>query len=36
MIVLQSHGTWKQLKMKYLKRHLVSALFFEVKAGVEL
>ena len=36
MIVLKSHGTWKQLKMTYLKRHLVSALFSEVKAGVEI
>jgi len=36
MIVLQHSGTWKQLKMKYLKQHLVSALFSEVKAGVEI
>ena len=36
MIVLQRSRTWKQLKMKSLKRHLVSAPFSEVKAGVEL
>jgi len=36
MIVLQRSGTWKQLKMKYLKRHLVSPLFSEAKAGVEI